>query len=103
MDEKSNQSRLADKLEQEKLQQQQVQQKKDEREKKRKKIAATLSFENDFDDQGDKRWTYGYTSPPAASDDVAYCFHIVRRKILRSVVRRRFPRIHRWIRPSYLT
>ena len=61
MDEKSNQSRLADKLEQEKLQQQQVQQKKDEREKKRKKIAATLSFENDFDDQGDKRWTYDYT------------------------------------------
>ena len=52
MDEKSNQSRLSDKLAQEKLQQQQVQQKKDEREKKRKKIASTLSFENDFEDNG---------------------------------------------------
>lgn len=60
VDEKTNQSRLTDKLAQEKLQQQQLQQKKDEREKKRKKIASTLSFENDFEDNCDKKLELSY-------------------------------------------
>ena len=50
VDEKIDQGKVKDRLDQEKFQQQQAQNKKDEREKKRKKIASTLSFGNDCDD-----------------------------------------------------
>ena len=54
VDEKVDQNKANVILETERLQQQQVQQKKDDRDKKRKKIASTLSFGNDFEESDTK-------------------------------------------------